>query len=157
MKKTFVFNTSVVGVMKMGNTAPRAEIESTSLASRASVLPFTPCRFPDVTPIPMLTCLCSSMPQTLVQTLVSFLYSTHTHIDHRWTLWPNCRLAVWKVCSSISSWTNDLQYLVSGMNRIEHELAQYEDNLIKWEMGSRCQWPSLAEGQHCLFVCCFTP
>ena len=31
--------TSIVGVMKMGNNVPRADIESTSLAFRTSVLP----------------------------------------------------------------------------------------------------------------------
>ena len=39
-------NQSVVGVMKMGNIVPRARIEHTSLAFRASVLTITPHRLP---------------------------------------------------------------------------------------------------------------
>ena len=37
---------SVMGVMKMGNVVPRAGIEPTSIALRASVLTIIPCRLP---------------------------------------------------------------------------------------------------------------
>ena len=69
--------------MKMGNTVPRAGIEPTSLAFQASVLPFTPCKVPDVTTIPTPTCLCRSLPQRSVQatTLESLLMPTITFIQ----------------------------------------------------------------------------
>ena len=47
-------STSVVVVMKMGNIAPRARIESTSLAFWVSVLTITS-RLPDVSILPMPT------------------------------------------------------------------------------------------------------
>ena len=58
---TMVMATSVMGVMKMGNLVPRAEIECTSLAFRASVLSITPSGHRDVTILltPMPTCLCN--------------------------------------------------------------------------------------------------
>ena len=58
----------VVGVIKMGNIIPRAGLEPTSLAFQASVLPYSPCRLPDVNTMPIPTCLCSSFPQRSVQT-----------------------------------------------------------------------------------------
>ena len=45
---SMVTATSVVGVMKMGNTVPRAGLEPTSLAFRASVLHLHHVGFPDV-------------------------------------------------------------------------------------------------------------
>ena len=57
--------TSVVGVMEMGNIVPRAGLEPMPLAFWASVLPLHHLGFPDVT---MIICLCSSLPQRLVQT-----------------------------------------------------------------------------------------
>ena len=54
--------TSVMGVMKMGNIAPRAAIEPTSLTFWASELTVTPPRLADVTILPKLTCLCSALP-----------------------------------------------------------------------------------------------
>ena len=56
--------TSVMGVMKMGNTMFKAGLKPTSLASRASVLPLHHVGFPDVIP----TCLSRSLPQRSVQT-----------------------------------------------------------------------------------------
>ena len=49
--------TSNKGVIKMGNTVPRAGLEPTSLACQASVLPLHHIGFPDVTTIPTLICL----------------------------------------------------------------------------------------------------
>ena len=60
-------NTSVMRLMKVGNIVPRAEIEPTSLAFWASVLTITPHRVPDVTNVPMPTCLRSSLPERSVQ------------------------------------------------------------------------------------------
>ena len=61
------WQTSVVGVMKMGNIVPRARIKHTSLAIWASVLTITPHRLPYVITIPMTTCLRSSLPERSVQ------------------------------------------------------------------------------------------
>ena len=58
----------IVGVMKMGNTAPREGLEPTSLAFRASVLPLHQVGFPDVITILTPTCLYRSLPQRSVQT-----------------------------------------------------------------------------------------
>ena len=68
--RIMVTASSVVGMMKMGNIMPRAELELTSLAFRASVLPlqFTPHRLLDVTTLPKPTCLCGALPQGSVQT-----------------------------------------------------------------------------------------
>ena len=60
--------TSVMSAMKIGNTVPRVGIEPIYVAFRASVLPNTPCRLPDVTTIPKLTCLCSFLPERSMQT-----------------------------------------------------------------------------------------
>ena len=60
--------TSVVGVMKMGNIVPRVGLEPTSLAFRGQCAVITPCSLPAVTTIPMLTCVRSSLPQSLVLT-----------------------------------------------------------------------------------------
>ena len=49
--------TSVMGVMKMGNIAPRVEIKVASLAFQASVLAITSPRLPDVTTLPTPICL----------------------------------------------------------------------------------------------------
>ena len=61
-------NVCVVGAMKMGNTMPRAELEPTSLAFWASVLPLHHIGFPDIITIPTPTCLYSSLPQRPVHT-----------------------------------------------------------------------------------------
>ena len=58
--------TSVIRVMKMGNSASRVGIETTSLALWASVL--TPPRLPDVTTLPTSNCLWGSLPDRSVQT-----------------------------------------------------------------------------------------
>ena len=58
--------TSIMGVMKMGNIVHRAGIEPTSLAFRASVLPLHHVGYPDVTTIPTPTCLCGPLPQRSV-------------------------------------------------------------------------------------------
>ena len=50
----------------MGNTAPRAGIEPTSLAFWASVVAITQPRLPDITTIPIPTCLCSPLPEVSV-------------------------------------------------------------------------------------------
>ena len=52
----------------MENTVPRVGVEPTSLAFRASVLPFHHVGFPDVITIPMPTCQYNSLPQRSVQT-----------------------------------------------------------------------------------------
>ena len=52
--------TSVMGVMKMRNIVPRSELEPTSLAFQASVLPY-------VSTISTATGLCKSLPQRSVQ------------------------------------------------------------------------------------------
>ena len=60
--------TTVVGMMKIGNIVPRAGIKYMSLTFWAIVLMVTPCRLPNVTTISTPACLCSSLPQWLVQT-----------------------------------------------------------------------------------------
>ena len=68
----YIFNKCIVSLMKMVNIVPRAGLEPTSLAFHASVLPLHHIGFPGVTnTVPMPTCLCSSLPQTPVQTSVS--------------------------------------------------------------------------------------
>ena len=52
---------SIMGVMKMGNTVPRVVLKPTSLAFQASVLPLLHVGFPDVTTLPMRTCVCISL------------------------------------------------------------------------------------------------
>ena len=49
--------TNVVGVMERRNIAPKAGIETTSLAFRANVLTITPPRLPAVTTLPTPTCI----------------------------------------------------------------------------------------------------
>ena len=49
--------------MKMGNIVPRAGIEPTSLAFRASVLTISPRSLSNMSHIPVPTCLCSSLPE----------------------------------------------------------------------------------------------
>ena len=61
-------NALVMGVMKMGNIVPLVGLEPTPLAFRASVLPITSPRLPDVTIIPTPTCLCSLLPESSMQT-----------------------------------------------------------------------------------------
>ena len=53
----------VVGVMKMGNIAPRMRIQPTSLTFQASVLAILPPRLPDGTTQLMPTCLCGNLPK----------------------------------------------------------------------------------------------
>ena len=53
--------TSIMDAMKMGNTVPRLGLKTTSLAFRASVLPFSPRSLPDVTTMPTPSCVCSSL------------------------------------------------------------------------------------------------
>ena len=59
----------VVGVMKMGNTAPRVGIGPTFLAFQTRVLTITPPRLP-VTILPTSTWLCGSLPEMSVQTTI---------------------------------------------------------------------------------------
>ena len=56
--------------MKMGNIAPKVGIELVSLAVRASMLTITPSGLPDVTTLPTPTCLCCSLDERSVQTIV---------------------------------------------------------------------------------------
>ena len=63
-----VYVTIVMGVVKMGNILPRVRLERTSRAFWASVLPLQHVGFPDVTTMPMPTCLWSSLHQRSVQT-----------------------------------------------------------------------------------------
>ena len=60
--------TSVMGLMKMGNIAPRAGIEPTSLAFQVNGVTITPPRLPDVTTLPSPIYLCGSLPERSVQT-----------------------------------------------------------------------------------------
>ena len=66
--RILVTATGVMRVMKMGNIVPRAGLEPTSLAFRASVPPLHHVGFPGVTTTPTPTCLCSSLPQRSEQT-----------------------------------------------------------------------------------------
>ena len=52
----YLYDYVVRGVMTIGNIAPRAGIESTSLAFQHSVLTITTPRLPDVTTLPTPTC-----------------------------------------------------------------------------------------------------
>ena len=56
--RIMVMATSVIGVMKMGNTMPSVGIEPTSLALWDSVLTIRPPRLPAVTTLPTSTCVC---------------------------------------------------------------------------------------------------
>ena len=78
--------TSVMVVMKMGNTVPRAGFKPTSLAFRASVLPLHHVGFPNVTTIPTPTCLCSFLPQRSVQTTTISLqwYCMSDRLGPKW-------------------------------------------------------------------------
>ena len=60
----------VVGVIEMGNIAPRAVVEPTSLALGANMLTITPPRLPDIILLPMLIYLCSFLPERSVQLLI---------------------------------------------------------------------------------------
>ena len=53
---------------EMGNIAPRAGIEPTFLGFWASALTITPPRLPDVTALPMPTCLYVALPEMSVPT-----------------------------------------------------------------------------------------
>ena len=64
----------------MGNIVARAGTEPTSLAFRARVLPLHRIGFPDVTAIPMPTCLCSSLPQRSVHTTTIVYPKMHNSI-----------------------------------------------------------------------------
>ena len=57
-----------MGGMKMGNIVSRAGIEPTSFAFWASVLTISPSRLPDVTTLPIPTCLGGTLPEMSVQT-----------------------------------------------------------------------------------------
>ena len=46
-------DTSVIGVMKMGNIIPEAEIKPSSLAFQARVLAITPPKLGDITTLPV--------------------------------------------------------------------------------------------------------
>ena len=61
---------SVVGLMKLGYTAPRVGFEPTSQALWISVLPLHHVGFPDITTIPPPTFLCNSLYQRSVKTTV---------------------------------------------------------------------------------------
>ena len=58
----------IVDVMTIGNMLPRAGIEPTSLAIRDGVIAIIPLRIPDVTSVPIPTCIFGSLPQSSVQT-----------------------------------------------------------------------------------------
>ena len=66
-----------MGDMKMRNIVPRAGIETTSLAFRASVLTITPHRLPDITTIPTLL-----VPEVSADYYTYFIafYATKVHI-----------------------------------------------------------------------------
>ena len=64
---------TVLGVMKMGNIAPRVGIEPTSLAFRTSVLTISPPMFPHVTTLLMPMCLYGSLAERSVKTIAVVL------------------------------------------------------------------------------------
>ena len=72
--RIMVMAISVVGVMKIGNIMPRAGLKPTSLELRVSVLSLHQEGFPNVTAIPMPTCLQSSLSQRSVQTTTLSLF-----------------------------------------------------------------------------------
>ena len=74
--------TSVVSVIKIGNIVPRVGIEPTSLTFRASALPLRHVGSPpDVTAIPIPTCLCSSLPQRSAQTATTIILCLALHSE----------------------------------------------------------------------------
>ena len=71
------------GMMTWGNISPTVGFEPTPLEFRASVLTITPPRLPDVTTLPMPTCLCVSLPQRSVQTAT--ILTEPGHHAHSWS------------------------------------------------------------------------
>ena len=69
--------------MKTGNIALRVGIESTSPAFQANVLTITPPRLPDVSILPMPTCLCGSLSDyyTHPPGIIRLLMLTITYIQ----------------------------------------------------------------------------
>ena len=63
-----IISVVVVGMMEMGNKAPRVGIGHASLVFQTSVLTIILPRLPDVITIPTPTCPCSSLPETSVET-----------------------------------------------------------------------------------------
>ena len=66
--------TTLVGVMKMGNIMPRGGIEPTFLASQAIGVTNTPLMLPDVTILPVPICPCGPLPERSVQ--ITTLWNT---------------------------------------------------------------------------------
>ena len=67
MYRILVTETSVVGVMEMGNIVPRAGIKPTYLEFWTSLLSVTSHRLVDFTTIPTPICLYGSLPERSVQ------------------------------------------------------------------------------------------
>ena len=113
-----VMATGVVGVMKMGNIAPRAGIKPTSLAFWPSVLTTMPPRLPDVTTLPMLTWLCGIFPDRSVQTTTLFIKHLHVTSMLYFTFFfffLGKELAIYLVreygrCWGFISWQNSVSY-----------------------------------------------
>ena len=61
-----------LGMLPMHLPSPGVGIEPTALAFRTSVLTITPPRIPDVTNLPMPTCVCGSLPEKSVSTIHEF-------------------------------------------------------------------------------------
>ena len=61
---------SIMGMIKMGDVAPRVGIEPTSLAFQASVITIPPVRLPDVTTLSTPTSLCGSLFEMSAQTRI---------------------------------------------------------------------------------------
>ena len=71
--RVMVTETSVVGVMKMGKSVPRAENKPISLALQARMLTITPNSLPDVTILPTPTYLYSFLPDGSVQATLNMI------------------------------------------------------------------------------------
>ena len=80
---------------KMGNIAPKVEIELTPLAFQSSVITITPAGFLDATILPVPTCQSTSLPGNSVQTISTVLgtlefvkcsSNAHNYIDIENTL-----------------------------------------------------------------------
>ena len=68
--RIMVMATSVMGLMKMRNIAPRVGIEPTSLAFQANVLTVTQPRLHDDIALTIPTYLCSCLPERTVHTTI---------------------------------------------------------------------------------------
>ena len=73
----------ILGVMKMGNIAPRVGIKAASLAFWASMLTIKPARLPGVMTLSVSTCLCGFLPEISVQTTTVSKYTNSKCKKHK--------------------------------------------------------------------------